>query len=123
MTGGQMAPTTLPEMKTTTSPYGRKTDDIGFPIRVSELLATLVAPYYIERVSLLSPAEIIKAKKAVSKAIQYNKEGRGFTFVEFISTCPTNWGIDPVKSRDWAKENMLPFFKPGCLRDKGEGVE
>jgi 2-oxoglutarate ferredoxin oxidoreductase subunit beta len=123
MTGGQMAPTTLPDMKTTTSPYGRKVDDIGYPIRVCELLATLVAPYYIERVSLLSPAEIIKAKKAVSKAIQYNKEGRGFTFIEFVSTCPTNWGFDPVKSRDWARENMLPFYKPGVFRDKGEGVE
>lgn len=123
MTGGQMAPTSLPNMKTTTSPYGRNVEDIGYPIRVSELLATLVAPYYIERVSLLSPAEIIKAKKAVLKAITYNKEGRGFTFVELISTCPTNWGIDPIKSRDWARENMLPFFKPGCLRDKGEGVE
>ncbi len=123
MTGGQMAPTTLPDMKTTTSPYGRKTDDIGFPIRVSELLATLIAPYYIERVSLLSPAEIIKAKKAVRKALQYNKEGRGFTFVELISTCPTNWGLDPVKSREWAKENMIPFFKPNCFRDLGEGVQ
>ena len=123
MTGGQMAPTTLPEMKTTTSPYGRNTDDVGFPIRVCELLNTLVAPYYIERVSLLTPADILKAKKAVSKAIKYNKEGRGFTFVELISTCPTNWGLDPIKSRDWAKENMIPFFKPGCLRDKGEGVE
>jgi len=119
MTGGQMAPTTLPDMKTTTSPYGRDTADIGHPIRVCELLDTLVAPYYIERVSLLTPADILKAKKAVSKAIQYNKEGRGFTFVEFISTCPTNWGLDPIKSRDWAKENMLPFFKPGCYRDKG----
>lgn len=123
MTGGQMAPTSLPEMKTTTSPYGRKTDDIGFPIRMSELLSTLVAPYYIERVSLLSPADIIKAKKAVLKAIKYNKEGRGFTFIELISTCPTNWGLDPIKSRDWAKENMLPFFKVQCFRDKGEGVE
>lgn len=123
MTGGQMAPTTLPEMKTTTSPYGRKTDDIGFPIRVSELLASLIAPYYIERVSLLSPADIIKAKKAVKKALTYNKEGKGFTFVELISTCPTNWGIDPIKSLAWAKENMLPFFKVGCLRDRGEGVE
>lgn len=123
MTGGQMAPTTLPDMKTTTSPYGRKTDDIGFPIRVSEMLATLIAPYYIERVSLLSPAEIVKAKKAVKKALTYNKEGRGFTFVELISTCPTNWGIDPIKSREWAREHMLPFFKVACLRDKGEGVE
>ncbi len=123
MTGGQMAPTTLPGMKTTTSPYGRNVDDIGYPIRVSELLATLIAPYYIERVSLLSPADIIKAKKAVHKALTYNKEGRGFTFVELISTCPTNWGIDPIKSREWAKENMLPFFKPGCFRDKGEEVK
>jgi 2-oxoglutarate/2-oxoacid ferredoxin oxidoreductase subunit beta len=123
MTGGQMAPTTLPGMKTTTSPYGRDVNDIGYPIRVSELLATLVAPYYIERVSLLSPQDIIKAKKAVLKALTYNKEEKGFTFVELVSTCPTNWGLDPVKSRDWAKENMLPFFKPGCFRDKGEGVE
>ena len=123
MTGGQMAPTTLPDMKTSTSPYGRKVDDIGYPIRMTELLSTLVAPYYIERVSLLSPAEIIKAKKAVLKALTYNKEEKGFTFVEFISTCPTNWGIDPVKSKEWARDNMLPFFKPGCLRDKGEGVE
>lgn len=123
MTGGQMAPTTLPDMKTTTSPYGRDASDIGHPVRMCEMLATLVAPYYIERVSLLSPAEIIRAKKAVDKAILYNKEERGFTFIEFVSTCPTNWGIDPDKSRDWAKENMLPFFKPGVFRDKGEGVE
>ncbi len=123
MTGGQMAPTTLPGMKTSTSPYGRNVDDIGYPIRMCELLATLVAPYYIERVSLLSPQEIIKAKKAVLKALTYNKEGKGFTFIEFVSTCPTNWGVDPVKSRDWARENMLPFFKAGVYRDKGEGVE
>lgn len=123
MTGGQMAPTTLPNMKTTTSPYGRNVEDIGYPIRVCELLSTLVAPYYIERVSLLTSADIIKAKKAVEKAIRYNKENRGFTFVEFISTCPTNWGYEPEKARQWAKENMLPFFKPGVFRDKGEGVE
>lgn len=120
MTGGQMAPTTLPGMKTTTSPYGRDADDIGYPIRVCELLNTLKAPYFIERVSLLSPAEIVKAKRAVKKALQYNKEERGFTFIEFISTCPTNWGLDPVKSRDWARENMLPFFEIGNFRDNGE---
>ena len=123
MTGGQMAPTTLPNMKTTTSPYGRNVDDIGYPIRMCELLATLVAPYYIERVSLLSQADIIRAKKAVNKAIRYNKENRGFTFIEFISTCPTNWGYEPEQARQWAKENMLPFFKLGVYRDKGEGVE
>ncbi|MCB5230674.1 MAG: thiamine pyrophosphate-dependent enzyme [Candidatus Cloacimonas sp.] len=118
MTGGQMAPTTLPNMKTTTSPYGRDVNDIGYPIRVSELLNTLEAPYYIERVSLLSVPDTIKAKQAVKKALKYNIEGKGFTFVEFISTCPTNWGIDPNKSKDWAKENMLPYFKLGCFRDK-----
>ncbi len=119
MTGGQMAPTTLPNMKTSTSPYGRDTNDIGFPIKVSELLNTLEAPYFIERVSLLTPQDIMKAKKAVQKALTYNKEERGFTFIEFLSTCPTNWGLDPVKSRDWAKENMIPFFPLGNFRDKG----
>jgi 2-oxoglutarate/2-oxoacid ferredoxin oxidoreductase subunit beta len=120
MTGGQMAPTTLPGMKTSTSPYGRDTDDIGFPIRACELLATLEAPYYIERVSLLSPQDIIKAKKAVLKAMTFNKEERGFTFVEFLSTCPTNWGLDAIKSLQWAKENMLPFFKVANFRDKSQ---
>ncbi len=120
MTGGQMAPTTLPGMKTTTSPYGRDASDIGYPIKVCELLDTLIAPYYIERVSLLTPQDIMKAKKAVSKALTYNKERRGFTFVEFISTCPTNWGMDPIQSKNWAKENMLPFFKVQKFRDKGE---
>lgn len=120
MTGGQMAPTTLPEMKTTTSPYGRDTADVGFPIKVCELLNTLEAPYYIERVSLLSPADIIKAKKAVKKALQYNKEGKGFTIVELLSTCPTNWGMTAVDSLKWAKEKMVPYFPIGKLRDRGE---
>lgn len=120
MTGGQMAPTTLPNMKTTTSPYGRDTSDAGYPIKVSEIISQLEAPYYVERVSLLTPADITKAKKAVLKALKFNKEGRGFTFVEFLSTCPTNWGIDPVKSLDWAKENMLPYFPLGCYRDKSK---
>ncbi|MDP8220539.1 MAG: thiamine pyrophosphate-dependent enzyme [Candidatus Stygibacter frigidus] len=120
MTGGQMAPTTLPDMKTTTSPYGRDVDDIGYPIRVCELLNTLQAPFFIERVSLLSPADIMKAKKAVTKALTYNKEERGFTFIEFISTCPTNWGLDAIESRDWAREKMLPFFKIQNFRDNGK---
>ncbi len=118
MTGGQMAPTTLPEMKTTTSPYGRETSDVGYPIKVCEMLSSLTAPYYIERVSLLSPQDILKAKKAVLKALKFNTEKRGFTFVEFVSTCPTNWGINPVDSLKWAKENMIPTFKPGVYRDK-----
>ena len=119
MTGGQMAPTTLPGMKTSTSPYGRDTNDIGYPIRVAELLNTLEAPYFIERVSLISPADIIKAKKAVLKSLTYNNEEKGFTFVEFISTCPTGWGLDPVKSLNWAKENMISYFPIANFRDKG----
>jgi 2-oxoglutarate ferredoxin oxidoreductase subunit beta len=119
MTGGQMAPTTLKDMKTSTSPYGRDVNDIGHPIKVSEMLASLEAPYFIERVSILTPNEIVKAKKAVKKALTYNKEEKGFTFVEFIATCPTGWGLDPVKSLGWAKENMLPVFPIGNYRDKG----
>ncbi|MFA7057577.1 MAG: thiamine pyrophosphate-dependent enzyme [Candidatus Cloacimonadales bacterium] len=119
MTGGQMAPTTLPDMKTTTSPYGRNTDDVGFPIRVCELLNTLEAPYFIERVSLLSFADIVKAKKAVLKALTYNKERKGFTIVELISTCPTNWGMTPVDSLKWAKDKMVPYFPVKNFRDKG----
>ena len=118
MTGGQMAPTTLPGMKSTTSPYGRDANDIGYPIQVCEMLATLHAPYYIERVSLLSPQDILKAKKAVYKALKFNKEEKGFTFIEFVSTCPTNWGIEPVEAMKWAKENMLPFFPLGVFKDK-----
>jgi 2-oxoglutarate/2-oxoacid ferredoxin oxidoreductase subunit beta len=119
MTGGQMAPTTLPGMKTSTSPYGRDANDIGHPIRVCEMLNTLVAPYYIERVSALTPKEIFAAKKAVMKALTYNKEGRGFSLVEFISTCPTNWGMSPQQAKEWARDNMLPFFKVQNFRDKG----
>jgi len=119
MTGGQMAPTTLPGMKTQTSPYGRDEKDIGYPIQVCEMLATLVAPYFIERVSLLSAQDIRKAKKAVLKALQYNKEDKGFTFIEFVATCPTGWGLHAVKSLEWAKENMLPFFPIKNFRDKG----
>jgi len=120
MTGGQMAPTTLPDMKTTTSPYGRDAEDIGYPIKVCELLNALTAPYYIERVTLYSPQDIMKAKKAVKRALQYNKEGRGFTFVEFLSTCPTNWGMTPIDAMNWGKEHMIPMFPVKKFRDKND---
>ena len=118
MTGGQMAPTTLPNMKTSTSPYGRDVDDIGYPIQVCEMLSTLNAPYFIERVSLLSATDVMKAKKVVKKALQFNKESRGFTFVEFVSTCPTNWGLSPQDAMKWAKENMYEFFPIKNFRNK-----
>ena len=114
-----MAPTTLAGMKATTSPYGRDVQDVGEPIKVCELLDSLAAPVFIERVSLLDVPGVINAKKAVKKALQYNKEKKGFSLVEMISTCPTNWGKDAIESVQWAKENMLPVFPVGPIRDKG----
>ncbi len=119
MTGGQMAPTTLAGMKATTSPYGRDVNDVGYPIKVCELIDSLEAPVFIERVSLLDAPSIIKAKKAVKKALQYNKERKGFSLVELISTCPTNWGKDAVEATNWAKKEMLPVYPIGLIRDKG----
>ncbi len=119
MTGGQMAPTTLAGMKATTSPYGRDVSDVGEPIQVCELINTLASPVFIARVSLLDVPGVLNAKKAVKKALQYNRDKKGFSFVELISTCPTNWGKDAVEATKWAKENMLPVFPLGTLRDKG----
>lgn len=118
MTGGQMAPTTLPGMRATTAPFGRDVDDTGYPMRVCELLSTLEMPNYIERVSLLTPKDILKAKKAVKKALNYNVEKKGFSFVEMLSNCPTNWGLDTMASIEWAKENMLPIFPLGLFKDR-----
>jgi 2-oxoglutarate ferredoxin oxidoreductase subunit beta len=113
MTGGQMAPTTMPEQRTTTSPFGRKADDVGMPIRMSELLATLATPGYITRQAVIKPKFINKAKKAIRKAFDYQLENRCFSFVEVISTCPTNWGMTPMDSIKWAEEELLPFYPIG----------
>ncbi|MBW1989745.1 MAG: 2-oxoglutarate oxidoreductase [Deltaproteobacteria bacterium] len=123
MTGGQMAPTTLAGMKATTAPYGRDVEDTGGPTRMCELLATLEMPWFITRVSLLSPKDILKAKKAVKKAFKNNLDKKGFQFVEMISTCPTNWGMDPLRAREWAKQEMLPVFPPGVYKDRGAEQE
>jgi 2-oxoglutarate ferredoxin oxidoreductase subunit beta len=117
MTGGQMAPTTLVGQVTTTSPYGRDASLCGMPIRVSEMLATLDGPCYIERVSLHDTASIIKAKKAVKKAFEYQIAGKGFSLIEIVSTCPTNWGMSPVESMDWVKANMLPYYPLGVKKE------
>jgi 2-oxoglutarate ferredoxin oxidoreductase subunit beta len=123
MTGGQMAPTTLVNQKTETSPLGRSVKNEGYPIRACEMINTLEAPYYIERVSINTPAKIRKAKKAILKAFTYQKEGRGFTFVEVVSNCPTNWGLTPPDSMKWSAENMEPVFPLGVFRDKGATKE
>lgn len=117
MTGGQMAPTTLEGQVTTTSPYGRDVQHCGYPVRVSEMLATLPGAYYIERVSMHTGPNIIKAKKAIKKAFEYQMQGKGFSLVEVLSTCPTNWGLSPVEALDWLKENMLPYYPLGCYKE------
>lgn len=110
MTGGQMAPTTLPGQATTTSPAGRDVAQTGFPIRIAELLSTLVTPMYIERVAVHTPQHIIKAKKAIFTAFKHQVEGNCFSLVEVLSTCPTNWGKTPDESTKWLDENMVPYY-------------
>ncbi|MDI9493565.1 MAG: thiamine pyrophosphate-dependent enzyme, partial [Bacillota bacterium] len=106
MTGGQMAPTSLVGQKTTTSIEGRKKELSGMPIRMAELLATIDGAVFVERVALDTPANVRKAKRAIKKAFLVQQKGLGFSFVEILSTCPTNWGYNPVKSLEWLKENM-----------------
>ncbi|MBW1889270.1 MAG: 2-oxoglutarate oxidoreductase [Deltaproteobacteria bacterium] len=113
MTGGQMAPTTMPGQRTTTSPFGRNVDDVGMPIKVAELLAALQTPAYIVRQAVLKPKYIVKAKKAIKRAFQYQLDRKCFSLVEIISTCPTNWGVNPVEAITWAEEKMLPYYKLG----------
>jgi 2-oxoglutarate ferredoxin oxidoreductase subunit beta len=117
MTGGQMAPTTLLGQRSTTSQDGRDKAQAGSPIRVSELLATLDGAVYIERVALNTPANIRRAKAAVKRAFELQRQGVGFTFVEFLSTCPTNWGLTPAESMKWLGENMIPYYPLGVYRE------
>lgn len=121
MTGGQMAPTSILGQKTATSPFGRDMAVQGAPIRVSEMLSTLDGAAYIERVSSHDVPNIIKAKKAIRKAFETQKKGLGFSMVEVLSTCPTNWGLDPHESLDWVKENMIPVYPLGVYKDKEGG--
>ncbi len=110
MTGGQMAPTTMPGQVTTTCPFGRDVAQTGMPIRMCELLSTLQTPAYLERVAVHSPMHIIQAKKAIKRAFQYQAEGRCFSLVEVLSTCPTNWGLTPTNATEWVKENLVPYY-------------
>ena len=119
MTGGQMAPTTLVGQKTTTSPYGRSEEWCGQPIRMSELLATIDGSAYIERVALNTTGNIVKAKRAVKKAFEYQMAGAGYTMIEVLSTCPTNWGLSPVEAMGWLEDNMIPYYPLGVYKDKG----
>ncbi|HSO78405.1 MAG TPA: thiamine pyrophosphate-dependent enzyme [Bacteroidales bacterium] len=120
MTGGQMAPTTMPGQRTTTSPFGRDIKEVGMPIKVSELLASLQTPAYITRQSVIKPKYIVKAKKAIKTAFEYQIEGRCFSFVELVSTCPTNWGLTPFEAVKWAEETLIPYYSLGEFKTPGQ---
>lgn len=120
MTGGQMAPTTLIGQEATTSPHGRDSQVQGYPIRMSEILATLEGAAFIARVSVHNPQEVTKAKKAIRQAFDAQIAGEGFTLVEVLSSCPTNWGLTPVEALKWLEKNMIPYYPLG-VKKKGEG--
>jgi 2-oxoglutarate/2-oxoacid ferredoxin oxidoreductase subunit beta len=123
MTGGQMAPTTLPGQVTETSPYGRDVKTQGHPIRVSEMIATLDGACYVERVSSDSVPNVAKTKKAIKKAFQNAIDGKGFSLIEVLSICPTNWGLSPNESMKWLRDNMMPFYTLGVKKDTTEEVK
>ena len=120
MTGGQMAPTTLIGQKATTAIYGRAKEQAGMPLKVCELLSTIDGAVFVERVMLNNPANVRKAKEAVRKAIAIQRAGLGFTFVEFLSSCPTNWGLAPADALKWVETNMAEYYPIGNFR-KPEG--
>ncbi len=119
MTGGQMAPTSLPGQITQTSPYGRDVETAGFPIKVCEMLSTLDGVALAERVSVDTVKNVKATKKAIMKAFKYQQEKKGYSIVEVVSTCPTNWGLTPVESLKWLNENLIPYYPLGVYKDKG----
>ena len=113
-----MAPTSLPGQVTQTSPYGRDVNTVGYPVRICEMLATLDGPSYIERVAVNNVKNVRHAKKAIEKAFRNQAEGKGFSLIEVISTCPTNWGKTPQAALEWAEQNMIPYYPLGVYKDK-----
>ncbi len=120
MTGGQMAPTTLIGQKTTTSPYGRTKEQAGFPIRMAELLATLDGASFIARVGVHTPKHIIQAKKTIEKAFSVQMNQHGYSMVEILSQCPTDWGMSPIEAVKWVEEKMIPYYPLKTLKEPSE---
>lgn len=120
MTGGQMAPTSLLNQKTTTTPYGRDSNIQGYPLHISEMLSALKGSYYIERVSVHNPNLLKKAKKAIKKAFKLQMEGKGFCMVEVLSTCSVNWGMSPADALKWLEEEMIAEFPLGVYKDNSK---
>ncbi|MBQ7520594.1 MAG: 2-oxoglutarate oxidoreductase [Clostridia bacterium] len=118
MTGGQMAPTSLPGQVTQTSPYGRDVSTVGYPVRICELLAALDGTGYVERVAVNNVKNVRNAKRAIEKAFRNQVEGKGFSLIEVISTCPTNWGKTPQDALKWVESDMIPYYPLGVYKDK-----
>ena len=118
MTGGQMAPTTLIGQKTTTTRMGRDAATTGFPMKMCEIISQLEAPSFVARYALNTPKGVNEARKGIKKAFQRQLEGKGFTFIELLMNCPTNWGMTPLQSLDYMESTTVPFFKPGVYKDK-----
>jgi 2-oxoisovalerate ferredoxin oxidoreductase beta subunit len=123
MTGGQMAPTTLIGQKTTTSPYGREVSNEGYPLKVAELLSSLEAPVYIERVALTDPKNTNKVRRAVRKGLQLQIENKGFSLVEVLSACPSGWKVSPVQAKEWIEDHLMKQFPLGVFRDRSQEIE
>ena len=120
MTGGQMAPTTLPQQVTQTSPYGRDVNTVGYPVKVCEMLSQVDGATYLERVAVNNVKNVRNAKKAIKKAFQNQIEGKGFSLVEVVSACPTNWGMTPKQALEWVESDMLPYYPIGVYKDRSE---
>lgn len=120
MTGGQMAPTTLIGMKASTAPKGRIAEEHGYPMHMCEIMNQLTAPAYLERISCNTPQNVMKTKKAIRKAFQNQLDGKGFSMVEIVTSCPTNWGMNALAALDYIEEKMLPEFPLGVIRDRKE---
>lgn len=118
MTGGQMAPTTLIGQKTTTTVYGRDPETTGYPMKMCEILSALEAPVFIARYALNTPKGVMDAKKGIRKAFELQMAGKGFTFIELLTNCPTNWHLTPLQTLDYMDTNTIPYFKPGVYKDK-----
>lgn len=118
MTGGQMAPTSLPGQVTQTSPYGRDVKLCGYPVKICEMLSALEGPEYLERVAVNNVKNVKNAKKAIKKAFQNQIDGKGFSLVEVLSSCPTNWGMTPQKALEWIDEKMISYYPLGVYKDR-----
>lgn len=123
MTGGQMAPTTLLGMKTSTTPFGRISDTVGYPLKITEMIAMLPGAAYVTRQSVHTPNAVRKLKKAITKGFQLQKEHAGTCFIEVVSNCPSGWKMTPLESNRWLEENMLKVFPPGDLKTPSDGMK